>query len=97
MLTPNLPPPVTQEAPPAPLDTSAPVQGRLPAPTAEQIQASDQLFSRPSDYGTVAGLAGLWTGLLLLHDLAVEQMEASPEEERRQETPLREEPVPDGG
>jgi hypothetical protein len=91
MMTPDLPPPVTQQVPPAPLDTA--VQGQLPAPTQEQVQASDQLFSDPADYGTVAGLAGLWTGLLLLHDLAAEQMESSPEEEHGKETRPREEPV----
>lgn len=85
MITPDVPPTVAQEAPPPALLDPAVVAAQVSAPTAEQIQASDQVFSQPEDYSTVAGLAGLWTSIILLHDLAAEHLQAPSEEEVERE------------
>jgi len=57
----------------------------IPPPSEEQRQAVDALFAqeKADDKETelVAGMIGMWTGTLLLHDLAVEHLRTSPEEE----------------
>jgi hypothetical protein len=54
----------------------------LPAPTPEQVRAADGVFADRKESDTVAGLIGMWTGVLLLHDLAVEHLDRPDEEEK---------------
>jgi hypothetical protein len=67
----------------------------LPAPTAEQVRAADGVFSDHKESETVAGLIGMWTGVLLLHDLAVEHLDAPDEDEqpRQPKLPKKDEPA----
>src|SRR4051794_7541951 len=95
MINPELTAPLTTEvAPQTALETPPVLQGQMPAPTSEQIQTSDQVFSRPDEYRTVAGLIGLWTSVLVLHDLAVEAFETPAEEELAAEASPPEDPTP---
>jgi hypothetical protein len=57
-------------------------------PSAEEVRATEAVFTQQQDEShAVLGLLGLWTGTLLLHDLAVEHFD-TPEED--DETPRRE-------
>jgi hypothetical protein len=63
----------------------------LLAPTPEQVRAVDRVFTRDTrDADTVAGLVGLYTGVLILRDLAVEHFAPTDDED---EEP-REAPAP---
>jgi hypothetical protein len=54
----------------------APLPGvTVEAPPPEQVRAAEAFFSRQEENRLVAGLMGMWTGTLLLHDLAVEHFE----------------------
>ena len=66
----------------------------LPAPTPEQERAADGVFTGHKESDTVAGLIGMWTGVLLLHDLAVEHLDRPDEElgPRRPKLPKQDEP-----
>ncbi len=73
--------------PPTKLVVEAPAQpvveapgAALPAPTPEQVRAADGVFAGRKESETVAGLIGMWTGVLLLHDLAVEHLDRPKEE-----------------
>ena len=67
------------------VETPAVLQPAEPVPqhqvTAEQVRAADGVFSRSSDAEVVLGLVGLWTGTLLLKDLAAEHFHLPTEEE----------------
>ena len=69
----------------------------LPPPTAEQVNAADGVFTdHRKESETVAGLIGLWTGVLLLHDLAIEHLDAPADEDERRprpKLPNKDEPV----
>ena len=68
----------------------------LPAPTPEQVRAADGVFTeRHKESETVAGLIGMWTGVLLLHDLAVEHLDAPEEDEqpRKPKLPKKDQPA----
>jgi hypothetical protein len=87
--------------PPAKLVVEAPAQpvveapgAALPAPTADQVRAADGVFADRKESDTVIGLIGMWTGVLLLHDLAVEHLDRPDEEQRppRPKLPKRDEP-----
>lgn len=57
-------------------------------PTEEQALATDEYFAQAADAPdaeaqAVAGLMGLWTGTLLLHDLAVEHLRGPKDEEEK--------------
>lgn len=42
-------------------------------PDSEQVRALEAVFSaKDAESNTVAGLLGLWTGTMVLHDLAIE-------------------------
>jgi len=71
------------EAPLTPA-VEAPTPSPLEAQTPEQVQATDAVFSqeKEKESQTVAGLLGLWTGSLLLNDLAQEHFHLPAEEER---------------
>jgi hypothetical protein len=51
-----------------------------PAPV-EQVRAIETVFAQDQESQTVAGLLGLWTGSVLLHDLMVEHLSRPAEEE----------------
>ena len=69
----------------------APAPGaHLPAPTAEQVRAADGVFTSPHEGQKVLGMLGMWTGVLLLHDLALEHFEGREDDEE-----LPPEPDPD--
>ena len=54
----------------------APLPGvTVEAPPPEQARAAEAYFTREQENHLVAGLMGMWTGTLLLHDLAVEHFE----------------------
>jgi hypothetical protein len=54
----------------------APLPGvTVEAPPPEQGRAAEAFFSRQEENHLVAGLMGMWTGTLLLHDLAAEHFE----------------------
>src|SRR5262245_59240737 len=61
-----------------------PTDVTLTPPTAEQVRAADQVFAQTREQQEVAALLGVWTGAVLLHDLAADALHnAEPEEERR--------------
>ena len=68
----------------------APLPGvTVEAPPPEQAHAAEAYFSREQENHLVAGLMGMWTSTLLLHDLAIEHFEdrdeIDEERERRKE------------
>jgi hypothetical protein len=67
----------------------------LPAPTAEQVRAADGVFTDHKESQAVAGVIGLWTGVLLLHDLALEHFDvpADEDEPRHPKLPNTDEPA----
>jgi hypothetical protein len=67
----------------------------LPAPTAEQVRAADGVFTDHKESETVAGLIGMWTGVLLLHDLAFEHFDVAADEDepRHPKLPNKDEPA----
>jgi hypothetical protein len=68
----------------------AATEGRQPTPpTPDQVRAADAVFSQNREHSVVAGMLGLWSGGLLLHDLAKEHF-AEPvddEEETQKKKP----------
>jgi hypothetical protein len=58
-------------------------QANLPAPSTEQVQAANEVFSRPQEQDLVAGLLGMQVGVLLLRDLAIEHFAAPADEEEQ--------------
>ncbi len=66
----------------------------LPAPTPEQERAADGVFGDRKESDAVAGIIGMWTGVLLLHDLAVEHLDRPDEEQpRHPKLPKKDEPA----
>jgi hypothetical protein len=61
-----------------------PLSADLPAPTAEQVQASDQAFREEQ---LVAGLIGMHVGILVLRDIAADTFNAPVEEEQPRRKP----------
>ena len=56
-----------------------------PPPDAEQVRALEAVFAaKERESNAVAGLLGLWTGTMVLHDLAVEAF-AEPADEVEEE------------
>jgi hypothetical protein len=54
----------------------APLPGvTVESPPPEQARAAEAYFTHQEENRVVAGLMGMWTGTLLLHDLAVEHFE----------------------
>ncbi len=59
----------------APME-QAPLPGvTVEAPPPEQVRATEAFFTHEQENHLVAGLMGMWTGTLLLHDMAVEHFE----------------------
>jgi hypothetical protein len=85
-------PPARQQELKAVVEQPAPqlhdVDQSLTAPTAERIKAVEAVFSQQEkESRAVAGLIGLWTGTLLLHDLAVETFDEPADEKEEQLKP----------
>jgi hypothetical protein len=79
-------PPSQLEPPPA--ETVKPP----PTPSPEEIRAADAVFAEQKDGAVVSGMFGLWSGALLLNDLAKEQFseeEDEEEEENEEEKPRK--------
>jgi hypothetical protein len=56
-----------------------------PLPSAEEMRAADAVFAEHKDSSIVAGMFGLWSGALLLHDLATEHFAAPADEDEQEE------------
>jgi hypothetical protein len=57
----------------------------LPPPTEEQVRAADAVFAaQERESSTVAGLLGMWTGVMLLNDLAHEHFSRPADEAERE-------------
>jgi hypothetical protein len=67
------------------LDTLGTQHGtvHLAAPTTEQEGRSDHVFAQQEESNLVAGMFGLWTSVLLAHDLMLEHFDGRDEEEAR--------------
>ncbi len=66
----------------------------LPKPTAEQVQATDHLFSKESeDNSTILGLFSFTTSLALLHHIAHENVRDDMDEEETEPEPLPDRPT----
>ena len=90
----NLPPmaalPAKQVEPPVPPALDHPA----PAVTPEQARAADAVFAEQKEGSALAGLLGLWSGGMLLKDLATEhfaQAEVEEEEDKEKKQPKAEE------
>jgi hypothetical protein len=59
----------------------------LAAPTQEQIEAANGVFSQNHEADLMAGLAGMWTGSLLLHGLVMDTVRQEEEEPDEEEEP----------
>lgn len=57
----------------------------LAAPTAEQVQAADDVFASSTQSHPLATLLGVATSLVLLRDIAVDTFDTSGEEEEASE------------
>jgi hypothetical protein len=71
------------------LDEAAVPEKPIPPLTAEQVRAVDAALAHENDQesATVAGLLGMWTGSMLLKDLAQEHFSPPADEELIQEKP----------
>jgi hypothetical protein len=78
----------TIQVPDRPAEELPPPAISLPAPTAEQVQASDRAFSREEHL--VAGLIGMHLGILVLRDIAAETTAPAEEEKRPRRKPNEE-------
>jgi len=82
-------PPVLQA--PKPIIETPGVQLPLAEPTPEQIQAADAAFAGYEEHTSLTDFIGLYTGALMLHDLAKETFRSPAEEEEPQEKEPEEE------
>jgi hypothetical protein len=72
-------------------DSPAPVLPG-PPPNAEEVRALEAVFAAKERESTVAsGLLGLWTGTLVLHDLAVETFSETEDEVQPENKPKEKE------
>ena len=54
-------------------------------PSPDHVRATEAAFTKDHESAQVAGLLGMWTGTLLLHDLAVEHFEERDEVKEERE------------
>lgn len=66
-----------------------PSEVTLPAPTAEQAQAADRVFSAATQPNHLATLLGVATSFMLLRDLAVDTFDTSGEDDEAEEEPVK--------
>lgn len=64
-----------------------PGESTLPAPTAEQAQTVDRIFTAPSQPHGAATFLGVLTSALLLRDVAVDTFDTSEEEDEAKKKP----------
>lgn len=67
-----------------------PPAGAVTSLTPEQVQAREVVFQQDAqdrESRQVAGIVGLWTGTLLLHDLAIEHLSPAENEDSRPRRP----------
>jgi hypothetical protein len=96
--SPVLPPPVAASETVTPAPEIPPVgEASLPPPSAEQTQVADKVFSAPQEANAALTVAGVWTGLLILHDVARETFDTSEEEEEELPAPPRKDEGPAPG
>jgi hypothetical protein len=69
-----------------------PADATVPAPTPEEVHAADTVFVPAQEANTAANLFGIWTSLVLLRDLAIENFTAPPEEPRLRKEDKDEQP-----
>lgn len=82
-----IPPAVTAEAA-TPAPELPPLgESTMPAPTAEQMRAADDVFTAPTQRHPAATLFGVVTSALLLRDLAVDTFATNDAEEEAEEKP----------
>jgi hypothetical protein len=63
---------------------------QVPSPTSEQVQAAEAIFAAEErESRLVAGLLGMWTGTMLLHDLAKEHLSPPADELEHEDPRLR--------
>jgi hypothetical protein len=60
-----------------------PGEARHVALTPQQVRTADEVFARDRESKQVIGMLGLWTGALLLHDIAVDTFTTTEEEEEK--------------
>jgi hypothetical protein len=65
-----------------------------PAPTAEQLQAVEQVMVEQQDGCHAMNLLGIWTSTVLLHDLAIEHFQRDKEADA--DVAAAPDPVPEG-
>jgi len=53
----------------------------LPTPSPAELRAADAVFAEQKDGAVVAGMFGLWSGALILNDLATEHFTEEVDEE----------------
>jgi hypothetical protein len=70
--------PVQVVMPPAVEAQLPPETTTLPRP--DQVRAAEAVFSQEDESSAVMGVIGLWTGTLLLHDLALEHFDRPADE-----------------
>lgn len=74
-------------APPVEVDT---VAFEVPAtPTAEQVRTTDHVFARSDDADTIYNLLGMWTGAMILRDVAVDTFATADEEDEQNQCATR--------
>ena len=66
-------------------------ESSLPAPTTEQAQAADHVFTAPTRPHAAATLLGVLTSAVLLRDLAVEHFDTSGDEDKDKEKEKKDE------
>jgi hypothetical protein len=64
-----------------PVPVLPPGEASLPAPTAEQAQVADRVFTAPTAPHPIATMFGVATSLLLLRDVAVDTFDTSGDDE----------------
>ncbi len=85
--------PVTQEIVLMPvIDSTVPAES-VTSVSPEQVHAREAVFTQQAQHEQqqVMGLIGMWTGALLLHDLALEHFEGRDEEEQQRPPRLKQE------
>jgi hypothetical protein len=95
MMLSDLPPmaavPAKQVEPPAPPILDHPA----PAVTPEQARAADAVFAEQKESSVLAGLLGLWSGGMLLKDLATEHFAQAEDEDEEEEDKENKQPKAD--
>jgi hypothetical protein len=84
-MIPEIPSPIVSQ--PNQLEPPLPAETVQPPPLAspEDIRAADALFAEHKDSSVVAGMFGLWSGALLLNDLATEHFSEAVDEDEPEE------------